>query len=514
MNLPSLLYPALAERTAEPSDPPGHFYDLQLDRIVREILSGHEQYALAPLFYKPLTGVDAIYYRQAIMKDMETEPIYQLFRRFSNQFITIQKHLTASTASSYPLERERLILDAAQLYGATLHDVVHGLHTLSPLSDGLKQLHMAIAEYLISDDFITFEQESGSLLAAIETLDFRIIIGSGSFNVREGERESDLANSVERVFQRFRPTTRSEHSIQSPSPAPLNHVEAKVVEYVARLYPEPFLQLKYFAERHDGFLQHSVLQLIREIHFYLACTDFARRLSNLGLPTCFPTVSTSHTPIAASAAYDAALACQAIHEPFAIVRNDWFLSGNERMFVVSGPNQGGKTTFARTFGQMHYLATLGCRVAGGEARTFLFDAIYTHFEREEMPGSSRGKLEDDLIRMHDILERATSRSIIILNELFASTTSHDSALLGTRILQKLLDLDALGVCVTFIDELSTLSDKTVSFVSLVDPANSNQRTFRLVRKPADGLAYALALAQTYELTYDLLTARLSARLGS
>jgi DNA mismatch repair ATPase MutS len=314
---------------------------------------------------------------------------------------------------------------------------------------------------------------------------------------------------VAETFARFKQGAVRDYRVGFRAAADMNHVEAQVLECVGRLYPETFAELDDFCVRYAHYVDDTLGVFDREVQFYLAYLGYIQPLKSAGLEFCYPCVSQTSKQIGAGDAFDIALAATLARDRPAVVCNSFHLDGPERVLVVTGPNQGGKTTFARMFGQLHYLASLGLPVPGREARLFLPDRMFTHFEKEEDLQNLRGKLEDELIRIHEILRDATSRSIVVMNESFASTTLQDALFLGSEIVRRLTDLDLLSVYVTFIDEFAALNEACVSMVATIVPDSPAERTFKIVRKPADGLAYAAAIAGKYGLTYQRLKERIA-----
>ena len=245
------------------------------------------------------------------------------------------------------------------------------------------------------------------------------------------------------------------------------------------------------------------------MQFYLGYLEQIRVLEARGLSFCLPRVRQGFKEVHAEAGFDLALAFKLSESDQTAVANDFWLEGPERVLVVTGPNQGGKTTFARMFGQLHYLASLGLPVPGTDAQLLLADGVFTTFEREEDIRNLRGKLEDELVRIRAILDAASGDSVLVMNETFGSTTLSDARRVGGEIVRRIVALDVLCVFVTFVDELASVSDATVSMMSTVVPDDPATRTYKVVRKPADGLAYAMALAERHRLTYELIAERIA-----
>jgi len=505
----SILFPGPERPDDLPAQPTeDSLRDLGLDQIIAAVTAGWQEFDLAPFLACALADAGAIRWRQAIMRDIERVGVRSAVKAFAGRMREMRVRLDRAAKSYYPLERARWFLSAAEAYCEGVLQLDRDLRSETPRSAGLQAWHEWLAAYIHSRAFARLAADTRSVADGLAAIVVNLHIDGNRIVVLPYAGEGDYTADVEATFARFRQGPVTDYRARVPHSTGLNHVEAQIVDRIALLHPEVFRALEAFGADHADFVDPAIARFDREVHFYVAYLAFVEALRSDALPFCYPVISDTDKTTSVRDAFDLALARRLHATGTPVVTNSFTWSGDERIFVITGPNHGGKTTFARMVGQVHHLARLGVPVPGTAARLFLCDRIFTHFEREEDAATLRGKLQDDLLRIRRILDAATPRSLVVLNEIFSSTTVHDAIVLSGRILSRISELDALAVCVTFLGELSTFDRKTVSLAASADPDDPSRRTFTIEPRPAEGVAYALALARKYRVTEAHLRERI------
>jgi DNA mismatch repair protein MutS len=488
---------------------PDYFGDLHLDDIVAAVTSGRDRYDLKPYFHLRLRDTATIEYRHDVFRDLESEGVLAAVRAFAKDMLAVGERLDRIRKTHYHYEQERWFLDAGAAYCSAVAQLEHDLAGVELRSGALRSFGEFLGGYVGSSTFAELAADTERVTSELGSVRYRLRINGGEVVVGRYDDEPDYGAEVLGAFEKFRQGAGKTFEFEFSAWPDMNHVEAAIVERVALLFPEPFASLDRYVERHGDFRDPTVARFDREIQFYLAYSEHMSRTRTAGLAFCYPDVLPRSKEISGRDVFDLALATRPSAERTPIVPNDFELHDPERIIVVSGPNQGGKTTFARMVGQLHHLAAIGVPVPGSAARLHLVDRIFAHFDRVEEVEDLASKLESDLRRMQDILADATAHSLLVMNESFSSTTIEDQLVINTAVLRTIIDCGLLCVLVTFLDELASLDPSTLSMMSTVDPDEPARRTFKIVRKPADGLAYAMAIAEKHRVTYRQVKERLA-----
>ncbi|SIP87884.1 MutS domain V [Alkalispirochaeta americana] len=520
--------------------------DLNLHRAVADITAGKTEYCLEPLYALPLTTPDEVLFRQEVFRDLENPRLSQGLNAFARQLWAVRRNQALGRAASYPKEQHRWYLDSVTDYCEALKGLARTLAEAPLVSAGLKGFRDWLGSYRESEPFRQLSARQEALQQELGAIRFCILLDPPDIQVRPWQEEEELEGPVYNLFEKFRQGTSRNYLKDYQGSGAMNHLEAQILDRVALMHPETFSRLESFCASAQDCIDPGIKTFDREIQFYLAYQDYLAPLRQAGLPLCYPLVYPLVYPLAYPLAgepssscrqqaslqgdhqagdlprskpeeppriicrglYDPVLARELIDQGMKPVENDLSLSPEEQVLVVTGPNQGGKTTFARALGQQFHLAALGCPVPGREARFPLSPRVLTHFGKEENLQELRSALEDDLHRLEEILDQTQPGSVVVLNEIFSSTTLEDALELSRHVLEELRARRALTVMVTFLDDLAEETPGLVSLVAGIDPSDQGSRTFRVIRAPADGRSYAAAVAARYGLTYEQLCQRI------
>lgn len=227
-----------------------------------------------------------------------------------------------------------------------------------------------------------------------------------------------------------------------------------------------------------------------EVAFYVGCMNLHAQLTKKREPVCFPVpvpAASDSAPerlvLSAHGLYDA---CLSLQLDTRAVGNDIDAS-HKTLVLITGANQGGKSTFLRSIGLAHLMMQSGMFVPAESFQATICGEVYTHFKREEDAGMTSGKLDEELSRMSAIADAIGPNCLLLCNESFASTNEREGAEIARQVIRALI---AAGVRVVFVTHLFDLAHgfyrqalahtlDTALFLR-AERQPDGQRTFRLI----------------------------------
>jgi DNA mismatch repair protein MutS len=302
--------------------------------------------------------------------------------------------------------------------------------------------------------------------------------------------------------------------------------ENELVRDLQRLIDHVVTPVGEAIERYVSVQTRVFATLEAELSFLLNGVALVQRLHAAGLPTCRPDIAPREARVCSMRdAYNVSLALRTLEAAPppgapAIVTNDVsFAGGDPTVWILTGPNRGGKTTYARAVGLAHLLAQAGLHVPARSACISPIDTLWTHFPTLETTTPGEGRLDDEAIRLGDIFRSATPHSLILLNEVLNGTSTLEALGLAHDAVRGLHLLGARAIYVTHLHELAARVDEinastpgpgvVGSLVAEVDTAgdgdgHGHRRTFRIRPSPPLGISYASEIALQHGISYPQL----------
>jgi hypothetical protein len=217
-----------------------------------------------------------------------------------------------------------------------------------------------------------------------------------------------------------------------------------------------------------------------ELAFYIGCLNLYEQLVQLGAPTAFPLPSAStERRHSFQGLYDVCLALTMKHK---IVGND-LNADNKDLVIITGANQGGKSTFLRSIGLAQLMMQCGMFVPAESFSANVCDGLFTHYKREEDATMESGKLDEELGRMSDIVNHITANSMVLFNESFAATNEREGSEIARQIICVLLEKGIKNFFVTHLYEFphDFYEQKMENAVFLrAERQADGKRTFKLI----------------------------------
>lgn len=257
-----------------------------------------------------------------------------------------------------------------------------------------------------------------------------------------------------------------------------------------------------------------LLNLMPEIEFLVKGTALLRALKERSLSLCVPNIPQNEAVFEAQGLYNPCVALKVDDE---IVSNDIrFASDDALLYVLTGPNRGGKSVITCAIGLAQAMLQLGMFVPADSATISIADGIFTHFPTGADDTIDKGRLGEECARLRDIFEEVTPNSLVLLDESLSSTGSYEASYIAAEVLAGLSRIGCRCLFSTHLHELAaqidainarTASEGGAKIDTLVAGIEEGKRSFKILRMKPDGKSYARDIADKYGLSYENIVKR-------
>ncbi|MDG7016673.1 MAG: DNA mismatch repair protein MutS [Nitrososphaerota archaeon] len=244
-----------------------------------------------------------------------------------------------------------------------------------------------------------------------------------------------------------------------------------------------------------------------ELAFYIGCLNLRELLLRKGEPTCIPVPSVCQSlALSARGLYDVSLTLKLERR---VIGNDLAADG-KGLLVITGANQGGKSTFLRSLGLAYLMTQAGMFAPAEELSLGVSTGTFTHYKREEDVTMKSGKLDEELGRMSDIVDHIRPGCVLLCNESFSSTNEGEGSEIGDEVIRALMNSGIRVFMVTHLFELARGFHRRNAGEALFLRAErkpDGTRTFRMVEGEPLSTSYGQDLyKQIFEVAEQTPTA--------
>jgi DNA mismatch repair ATPase MutS len=448
--------------------------DLELDTLLDAMARGDEylRELSTRCLLVGLTDPEAILFRQRILRDcLEHPAIVRQLYDLAVEALESKKKAQHFWYRGSPASLLHKSVRMLELLADVLERVrqVADEHAVSFRSDGFARLFATLVHELddaylqtVRDHLRQLQFRRGTLISAELGRGNR-----GTHYVLRKQHEQSLLQKLTPAgpaSYSFTVADRDEHGLRA-----LSELRDKGINLVAGA----------LAQSTDHIL--SFFSMLRaELGFYVACLNLHEQLVEKGEPTCFPVpLAAEKTTLSAQELYDVSLA---FHLDSRVVGNTVDADG-KALLLITGANQGGKSTFLRSVGLAQLMMQAGMFVGAESFSASVCDGVFTHFKREEDTTMTLGKLEEELSRMSEIADMIRPTSLLLCNESFAATNEREGSEIARQVVRPLIEA---GVKVLFVTHLFDLAHgfyrqqlETALFLR-AERQPDGRRTFRLL----------------------------------